>query len=127
MGINSHFRVGAGIIFAVNALCFGEVSARESPASYAEKEAAMRAYMDCRIIRAQSLDDGISDAITIGRVVAAACQREMEQAAAVLTQGENARVRSMLTDRMSGRAAEDAATIVLLERKRKVEQEATGQ
>lgn len=127
MGIHSHFRVGAGIIIIVSALCFGEVFAREALASPAEKEAAMRAYMDCRIMRARSLDDGISDAMTIGRVVAAACRREMEQATSVLTQGENARVRSMLTDRMSGRATEDAATIVLLERKRKIEQEAIGQ
>lgn len=127
MGIDRYFRVGAGIAFAVSAFCFGGALAREAPATNAETESAKRAYIECRIAKARSLDDGISDAMTIGRVVAAACRWEMEQVATVLTQGENGRVRSMLIDRMSGRAAEDAAAIVLLERKRKIEQGAKGQ
>lgn len=100
---------------------------REQPATDAEKDEAGRTYLSCQADKAGRLDDGYSDAMTIGRAIAVSCRTEMEALAAVLAKGaKRDRVRLMLIDRLASHAAQDASVVVLLERKRRVEA-GTGQ
>lgn len=95
---------------------------REQPATETEKDKAGRAYLACQADKAGRLDDGYSDAMTIGRAIAVSCRPEMETLAAVLTKGaKRDRMRLMLIDRLASHAAQDASVMVLLERKRRAE------
>lgn len=93
--------------------------AKDAPATDAERKAAMQIYHDCQMEKANLIDDGVSDALTVGNAVASACLPEMNQMADVLSQGENRRVRSMLVDRLASQAGQRASTIVMLERNRR--------
>lgn len=95
--------------------------AQDTSPGEADRRAAMQAYYDCRLEKANLLDDGVSDALTIGNAVAAACRVEMELMADVLSAGEGSRVRSMLISRLERRSAEDTAVIVLRQRSRRSE------
>ncbi len=98
------------------------VQARELPATDAEEDEAGRAYIACQADKAGMLDDGYSDALTIGRAIASACRSEMENLARVLAQGSKRdRVRLLLIDRLASHAAQDASVVVLLERKRRAD------
>ncbi|OZA21187.1 MAG: hypothetical protein B7X90_02835 [Novosphingobium sp. 17-62-19] len=96
--------------------------AREQPATDAEREQAGDTYIGCQIEKARRLDDGLSDAMTIGRAIAASCRTEMENLARVLAKGEKRdRVRLLVIDRLASHAAQDASVVVLLERKRRTD------
>lgn len=122
---------GLGLAMSCVALAsITTATAREAPATEVEKEAATRAYVECKIDKAKRLDDGISDAISIGAAIASACRPEMETVAGVLAKGEKRdRVRLMLIDRLANHAVEDAAAVVLLERRKRanVDQDSTEQ
>jgi hypothetical protein len=103
-------------IFLVTAPAF----ASEAPTVDAEWKAVALEYRECQVQKARILDDGISDALTIGQIIASACRPEMEQVAAAMSRGEkNRRVLPMVIERLASHAAEDAARMVLLERKKK--------
>lgn len=100
--------------------------AREQAATDGEKDAAGQSYIACQADKADRLDDGYSDAMTIGRAIAASCRPEMEALAAVLARGSSERMRLMLIDRLASHAPQDASVVVLLARKRRTEA-GTGQ
>jgi hypothetical protein len=111
----------AAMAFAAITLAAFPAVARPLPATPEQKEAAFRAYTECRLARIDALDDGVSDALTIGIVVASACQNERENIAAVLTQDQKRdRVRVGVLERMNARAGSEAAALVLIRRKQKV-------
>lgn len=95
-------------------LCASPAFARDVPATAQQRQVAIEAYVACQFSYAKTLDDGISDALTIGHAVAASCRHEMENMAAVLTKGaKRDRVRLLLTERFANRAAQEASLIVL--------------
>lgn len=112
---------GLAMALSCAALSFSfSAIAREAPATAAEKDEAFRAYVACEQEKSRMLDDGYSDAMTVGGTVAFACRPEMENVAAVLAKGEKRdRVRLLLIDRLASHAAQDAATVVLLERRKR--------
>ncbi len=106
------------------ALACGLISAmapaREAPATNEEKKAAALAYVQCQADQAETLDDGISDAATIGTVIANKCRTLMEEYARVMTKDQKRdRVRVMLIERMAGRAVASATEHVLYQRQQK--------
>ncbi len=123
-GMMRAYRLGLSIVALAGAIVVSPsvVQARELPATDAEKDEAGHAYIACQADKAGMLDDGYSDALTIGRAVASACRSEMENLAEVLTKGSKRdRVRLLLIDRLASHAALDASVVVLLERKRRAD------
>lgn len=104
-------------------LClFGTAHAfsREAPATQEEKDTVSGNYIACQVDNAIKLDDGVSDASTIGEVIAAKCRPEMEELARVLTKDQKRdRVRLMVIERMGSRAAQEATEAVLVVRREK--------
>lgn len=84
-----------------------------------EQEAAYTAYVECQMRNAALFDDGISDALTVGRAIAPACRSEMEQIATVsFPERKHARRRAMFVEVLDGRAADEAAATVLMMRRK---------
>jgi hypothetical protein len=83
------------------------------PASELEKGAAANAYLDCMLSQAASMDDGTSDAETIGRAIAPACRQQMGQVVAVFGQGQSGQTRDMLYRRMISEEGTTGAAAVL--------------
>ena len=99
---------------------------KEALATTAEKEAAAKALVQCRMQQAQLLDDGYSDALTIGQAVASACRIKMLILIAAITKGKNPQVVLSLREKAEKFAIQDATKIVLLERKRRLESKANA-
>lgn len=96
-----------------------EAIAREAPATPEERKAAAQIYTDCHVANALKLDDGVSDAGTIGEAVALTCRPEMEEFARVMTKEQKRdRVRLMLIERMGSRAANEATLALLMVRQK---------
>jgi hypothetical protein len=93
---------------------------RATPATKEEIAAAARLYEECQVDKALSLDDGISDARTVGEVIANSCRPQMESFASLMTKDQKRdRVRLMLIERMASRAVQSATETVLFVRQRK--------
>lgn len=70
-------------------------------------------YLNCLDRSVRSLDDGISDAYTIGRAASNRCIRERNNLVAVMMHAENKRVRAQFAEAMVERSAQDGAETVL--------------
>lgn len=69
------------------ALTLGACASAPSPATEAETGSALHTYRQCLQRNAAGLDDGLTDAATVGRAIAFACQDARETALATLTRG----------------------------------------
>lgn len=70
-------------------------------------------YLNCLDRSVRALDDGISDALTIGRVASNRCIRERSNLVAVMMHAENKRVRSQFAAAMVEQSVRDGAETVL--------------
>lgn len=110
-------RIGAAILIGIAAVA--SASAREPEATQEEKEAAYTAYAICLRNRTAALDDGVSDAETVGRAVALGCRPEQAKIATVLSQGaKRDRVRQRTLELMQEHEGQEAAEWVLMHRRR---------
>lgn len=87
------------------------------PVPAADMRAASQAEIGCMKHFAASLDDGKSDAATIGLAVAHACEQETRAAAAVVARGQNGRVQAMTEANLLSDAPKTATEAVLLQRR----------
>lgn len=107
-----------GLLSVGGLMITSPANARETGASVDEQHAVASVYLDCLAEQIVLLDDGVSDAMTVGRVVANACRSKREDVAAIMSKG-NRRVQRLLSDRLASHAPEDAATFVLQSRSEK--------
>lgn len=90
---------------------------QRTPATEAERDAAMVAYFECLANAADKNDDNRSDAMTIGMIIAPYCRSGREQAAQVWARGyKRDRVRVWFLQDLEDRAPQDAAAIVVARR-----------
>lgn len=73
--------------------------------------------MDCLKSEVERLDDGVTDPVSIGHIVAPACHRHLRMATYTMSQHENANVRQQLYERRLAQSASDAARAVLVHRR----------
>lgn len=78
-----------------------------------EKQAASENYVGCLFDNARQLDDGRSDAATIGSAVRSACRALYLRSMAVAVQGENQRVKQGFYERAKNSDIELATSAVL--------------
>ena len=104
---------GTKVAALTAALCAVSAQAREAPATEAEIDQAIRAHIECQIENAFSLDDGTSDAATVGKAVAIACSPSLLKAAEAMAKGSPPQVKRKLTDQLSREAHSEAITFVL--------------
>lgn len=83
------------------------------PATDAERTQATKELIACYRKAAVELDDGISGAATIARVITSRCYRVTEQYNAVATKGANRRVAAMVKKGLL-QSQQDLATEVVL-------------
>lgn len=83
----------------------------------AEKRTATRAYLVCLQEQARRMDDGVSDALTVGAVVAPLCRSQLLTSLEVYTRGWTARDRLPLYESQIAREATIGAQAVLTERR----------
>jgi hypothetical protein len=102
------------------AAAFLLVAARPLPPTDVEKSDVIHALKDCYAARATDLDDGISDAASVGGAVAAACDGPLQSTAALFTRGQNQRVTNELIDELRKTATQWATGVVLQLRRAKV-------
>lgn len=91
----------------------------EPPASEAERDAAVVAYMNCLIPFAKKLDDGRSDAKTIAQAMRGACSREVGTVYETMSRGENNAVKLGMWQGMSSIEESSAVQVVLATRNSK--------
>lgn len=75
--------------------------------------AATRAHIKCQYDQAKRLDDGKSDARSIGEAVATACSATFSSLIDVMSEGESRRYRRMLSEEIARGAIAEATGIVL--------------
>lgn len=80
--------------------------------------AAMGHYLQCFATEANRIDDGVSDAATIGRAIAPLCTEERIAAAKAIAEGR-ARYEAMAIAQLKNQAPEAATRVVLQERLRR--------
>ncbi|MAH14837.1 MAG: hypothetical protein CMN65_03655 [Sphingomonadaceae bacterium] len=93
-------------------------SADQEETSLPTRDEATRAHFNCQLEQARLLDDGKSDARTIGEAVANACVSTLSTVADVLSQGESKRFRRYLWEDLTQNANTEATGIVLMVRKK---------
>jgi uncharacterized protein YceK len=98
-------------------LLTGCASMPQAPAaSQAEIEAASRAYLGCLYVGAERMDDGTSDAMSVGAAVAAACHSELAAVAETRTRGPMSTLYVDFLNQMKRDEAADGARAVLMVR-----------
>lgn len=81
------------------------------------EEAAAIVHFNCLANKAKEMDDGISDAATIGAVIAPSCHVELQNWASVVSRHDNKRVKVMILERWKANATNFATRVVLDVRK----------
>ena len=76
-----------------------------------QKEAAMQSIFDCYAKGASQLDDGRSDAATIGEAVAQICKAELQSYINLIS--ANGYEQRLMEDRLSASAPKNATAVVL--------------
>jgi hypothetical protein len=104
--------IGLSAVFVLSACASNRVVV-PGPASVAERNLAVAAYMDCLRAEVARIDDGVSDPFTIGQIAAPACRPSLQFAVGVMARGANANVHRLLYDRRVSESASDAARAVL--------------
>jgi hypothetical protein len=96
--------------------------ALEAPATEAEQKQATTWFIECVKAAAATLDDHVSDAMTIANaIVSGRCAQDANRLVETYTRGETGQVKAMVQQEMfNGRLQEDAAQVVLVQRSRKV-------
>ena len=74
---------------------------------------AVKRIHDCFQKNAPMLDDGFSDAATVGRSLAAACRPEVLSAADTYSQGSNDYLKNMMREQFIGSWVEGGASAIL--------------
>ena len=88
------------------------------PASEDAKKDSIRLYIECLINAARRIDDGVSDALTVGNAIRPTCEAEYKASIMLQTQHLSPDVRArVLRDLMSG-YPNQAVTAVLISRRR---------
>jgi S1-C subfamily serine protease len=108
----------------VLALCSSTAAAkRPEPATEAQTNAAGQAYIACVREAIREVDDGISDAATIGRSIAPLCLKELETYSELYSRDLSPGARRIFLsyEYMAKRAIERATAIVLIERQKRSE------
>lgn len=112
------------------ALAFGIQSASIAqeplPASSGRSE-AIQDHFDCLVEQTKRLDDGISDAATIGAAVASACQTTLSGVVEAESQGKSRQYRRMFAEELASGAESEATRIVLTVRQKQTRREAPEQ
>lgn len=70
-------------------------------------------YLNCLHRWVKSLDDGVSDAATVGRAASNRCITERNNLVTVMMHDQNKRVRAMFAEAMVERSAQDGTETVL--------------
>lgn len=103
------------LVFAISACSRPDYG---PPASQVTKETATRNWLTCLYERAAQLDDGVSDARTVGRSIAPSCRDQYAYMVGLYTQGEKPTVRAIVHERLMVREIDEAADAVLRRRAR---------
>jgi len=89
------------------------------PASQASKDMAQKQWVDCLIDGAMRYDDGTSDPLSVGAVVASGCRAYMLRIVELESQGESRAFYQALYDGMvEGEASDGAAAVMTIRKKR---------
>jgi hypothetical protein len=82
-----------------------------------EKYDALEAYLSCLHTRAHDVDDGISDATSLAKVIAQDCRDVMSTAADTFTRGQSQASRDALYQEWLSKEVWQATAVVAVERK----------
>ena len=113
-----YFRGSCGLAIctlAISILSGCESTSPPYPGGFSElqKEEAIKSKIDCMRVKARQLDDGTSDAGTIGQAVALACREESEYAARVFIAGRSKSMQDSFV-RQAQQSDAELATLVVL-------------
>lgn len=108
-----HCRLALSCAFLAIGLVSIPASARKAPAPQEEIDTDIKAYLGCLTTHAAEMDDGISDAGSIGRAIATSCRAELMTTAEAMGRGENARVNRLLQERLQSHEEEEGTKAVL--------------
>ena len=106
-------RTAIGLVALSVAFVGSEISAKELPATEIEKSEAAKLHTLCLLVKAEDIDDGISDASVVGKAVSAACVQERQIAIDVFARGQNKRIKQNFSRIMEERSVDSGAEAVL--------------
>ncbi|RYG99986.1 MAG: hypothetical protein EON58_01915 [Alphaproteobacteria bacterium] len=86
------------------------MSVQQTPS---DEEIALNAVVECLFAQAAELDDGVSDATTVGRAVATACNSESSRYRATFALQYAPGLRSSIIEAAEAKAFEPATSVVL--------------
>lgn len=89
-------------------------------ASPAAIEEARTAHIECLLAKAEQFDDGISDVISVARVIMPACHAELDRVATLMVQGAKRpeRVKQILMDDLSNDPTVASQAILVVRKRR---------
>ena len=104
------------------ALMSGCAAPRPPEASEQEKLVIQKQWVSCMVAATRRLDDYTSPASAVGSAVANSCWSEMRAASEVYSRHQNMQVQLLLADKIAANAPARATEIVLMERRRILEE-----
>jgi hypothetical protein len=108
-------------LMTISCLLFAACSAPPPPpppASEAAKRDSIRLYIECLINAARSIDDGVSDALTVGNAIRPTCETEYRASMILQTQHLSPEVRArVLRDLMSDYSSQAVAAVLISRRR----------
>jgi hypothetical protein len=101
------------IFLASLALVPAATFAKDAPPTAEERDLAIKGYMGCMFEGAAKLDDGVSDALTVGATVARQCRSQLNTMVDVIARGKNRHVHDLFLDRRIADEAQSGADVVV--------------
>ena len=96
------------------------------PASEASKKDSIRLYIECLINAARSIDDGVSDALTVGNAIRPTCEAEYKSSIMLQTQHLSPDVRARVLRDLMSDYSNQAIAAVLISRRRPTSRQPTS-